>query len=112
MGSGGKIPPKYRDPDNPANTWAGRGAIPKWMAGKLRKGVTRQDFLIETSSASTRKKRSAKKKSRRAKTKTSARGGRAKTRSKSALRAARPRSAPALMPNSAAGAGNGGSPPE
>jgi DNA-binding protein H-NS len=105
--SGGKIPPKYRDPDNPANTWAGRGAIPKWMAGKLKKGATREDFLI---GASTRKKRSAKKTSRRAKTNISARGS-AKTRSKRALRAARPRSATASIPNGAAGS-NRGSPPE
>ena len=59
-GSGGKIPPKYRDPDNPANTWAGRGAIPKWMAGKLKGGTTREDFLIGAAGASGRRKRPGK----------------------------------------------------
>jgi DNA-binding protein H-NS len=28
---GQKLPPKFRDPKNPNNTWAGRGMRPKWM---------------------------------------------------------------------------------
>lgn len=27
-----KVAPKYRDPANPANTWTGRGRMPKWVA--------------------------------------------------------------------------------
>lgn len=29
-----KIPVKFRDPDNPANTWTGRGKSPRWMKGR------------------------------------------------------------------------------
>jgi DNA-binding protein H-NS len=28
-----KFPPKYRNPDNPQQTWAGQGIRPKWMPG-------------------------------------------------------------------------------
>jgi hypothetical protein len=31
MKSGRKFPPKYRNPDNPQQTWAGQGIRPKWM---------------------------------------------------------------------------------
>jgi DNA-binding protein H-NS len=64
---GGKVPPKYRDPDNPSNVWAGRGAEPRWMRDKIRAGAKREDFLIGASGTSPRKKRS-KKRARRAKT--------------------------------------------
>src|SRR4051794_5853024 len=29
---------KYRNPDNPAETWAGRGRKPKWVEEKLAQG--------------------------------------------------------------------------
>ena len=76
---GGKVPPKYRDPDNPSNVWAGRGAEPRWMREKIRAGAKREDFLIGASGTSSRKKRS--KKSARRATKTMARV-RAKVKSK------------------------------
>src|SRR5580692_6138667 len=28
----GSVAPKYRNPDNPAETWAGRGLKPRWLA--------------------------------------------------------------------------------
>ena len=55
--SGGKIAAKYRDPDNAQNTWAGRGAIPRWMAEKIDEGAKREDFLIGAPGASTRNQR-------------------------------------------------------
>jgi len=76
--SGGKVAPKYRDPNNPQNTWAGRGAIPKWMAEKIDEGAKREDFLI--GAPGTRKRRSAKKTSRGAKAKTSTRKATSKRR--------------------------------
>jgi len=90
-GRGGKLPPKYRDTENPSNVWAGRGAIPRWMAEKIKKGAKREDFLIGSSGTSPAgKKRSAKKTSKRAKTKLSARGrAGAKTRAKSKVKAPR-----------------------
>jgi DNA-binding protein H-NS len=57
---GAKIAPKYRDPDDPVNVWAGRGAVPRWMAAKLKAGAKREDFLIDASGAPRRKKRAAK----------------------------------------------------
>jgi DNA-binding protein H-NS len=44
---GGKVAPKYRDPQNPANTWTGRGRMPRWMVAATRGGkARREDFLI------------------------------------------------------------------
>jgi DNA-binding protein H-NS len=43
---GGKIPPKYRNPDDPSQTWAGRGAQPLWMAALIKQGKKPDDFLI------------------------------------------------------------------
>jgi DNA-binding protein H-NS len=37
---------RYRDPDNPSNTWAGRGRKPKWLEEKLGKGKNIEDFAV------------------------------------------------------------------
>lgn len=42
----GKVPPKYRNPAKPGETWSGRGLPPRWMAAQLKKGKKREDFLI------------------------------------------------------------------
>jgi DNA-binding protein H-NS len=43
----GSVPPKYRDPKNPENTWTGRGRPPRWLAAAMKtKGVKKEDFLI------------------------------------------------------------------
>lgn len=41
-----KVAPKYRDPDNPRNTWSGRGNQPRWLAEKVKRGRHATDFLI------------------------------------------------------------------
>jgi DNA-binding protein H-NS len=41
---GRKIPPKYRSPSG--ETWAGRGARPRWMVEAMKKGRKLDDFLI------------------------------------------------------------------
>jgi DNA-binding protein H-NS len=47
-GRKGAVTVKYRDPENPANTWTGRGRMPRWMAAAMRGGkVKKEDFLIE-----------------------------------------------------------------
>jgi DNA-binding protein H-NS len=43
---GRKVEPKYRDPDNPSQTWAGRGQPPKWLTGYESQGRRREEFLI------------------------------------------------------------------
>lgn len=43
----GSIPIKYRDPDNPANTWTGRGKTPRWLVAAMgRGGATLEDFRL------------------------------------------------------------------
>lgn len=44
---GGKVPPKYRNPDDPAQTWAGRGVPPRWLAALLAQGRKLEEFLIK-----------------------------------------------------------------
>jgi DNA-binding protein H-NS len=41
---GRKVPPKYRSPSG--ETWAGRGARPRWLVAALKKGKKVEDFLI------------------------------------------------------------------
>jgi DNA-binding protein H-NS len=42
---GRRIEPKYRGPGG--ETWAGRGAQPRWLAVALKSGKKLEDFLIE-----------------------------------------------------------------
>jgi DNA-binding protein H-NS len=57
---GRKVEPKYRS--RSGETWAGRGAQPRWLAGAIKAGQSPEDFLIETAPAvaKKRKKRRAK----------------------------------------------------
>jgi DNA-binding protein H-NS len=41
---GRKVPPKYRGPSG--ETWAGRGARPRWLVEAMKKGKRAEDFLI------------------------------------------------------------------
>ena len=43
---GRTVAPKYRDPENPSQTWAGRGQAPKWLAAYENQGRKREEFLI------------------------------------------------------------------
>jgi DNA-binding protein H-NS len=52
---GKKVPPKYRD--RAGNTWAGRGAKPRWLVAAIKEGKKLEDFAIEK----TARKRRAKK---------------------------------------------------
>jgi DNA-binding protein H-NS len=40
------VPPKYRNPENPAETRAGRGLKPRWLAAAIKSGKKPEDFLI------------------------------------------------------------------
>jgi DNA-binding protein H-NS len=42
---GKKVPPKYRDTSG--NTWAGRGAKPRWLVAAIKEGKKLEDFAIE-----------------------------------------------------------------
>ena len=41
------VPPKYRNPDQPSETWAGRGKQPRWLVAKLDSGKRIDDFRIK-----------------------------------------------------------------
>ena len=43
----GAVAVKYRNPDNPAETWSGGGRTARWLAEKLKKrGVKLEDFAV------------------------------------------------------------------
>jgi DNA-binding protein H-NS len=52
---GRKVPPKYRGPEG--ETWAGRGAQPRWLSAALKEGKKLEDFLIEKAARRPRKAR-------------------------------------------------------
>jgi DNA-binding protein H-NS len=46
-GRNGSVAPKYQDPENAANTWTGRGRMPRWMTAALKgREGKKEDFLI------------------------------------------------------------------
>jgi len=43
----GAVAVKFRDPQNPENTWTGRGRMPRWMVAATKGGkVKKEDFLV------------------------------------------------------------------
>ena len=42
----GKVAPKYRNPENPKETWTGRGKQPRWLAAYTAKGRDLGEFVI------------------------------------------------------------------
>ena len=40
------VSPKYRNPDQPSETWAGRGKQPRWLVAQLDLGRRIEDFSI------------------------------------------------------------------
>jgi DNA-binding protein H-NS len=45
-GPRGAVAPKYRNPENLAETWAGRGLRPRWLVAALKGGKKLDDFAI------------------------------------------------------------------
>jgi len=43
--------PKFRNPDEPSETWAGRGKLPRWLRKQLGSGKRIDDFRIGSSVA-------------------------------------------------------------
>jgi DNA-binding protein H-NS len=41
-----KVYPKYRNPAEPSETWAGRGKKPRWLSAQLQLGKQIDDFRI------------------------------------------------------------------
>jgi DNA-binding protein H-NS len=44
-----KVSPKYQSPENPTQTWSGRGKQPRWLTAQLRAGKKLTDFLAASS---------------------------------------------------------------
>ena len=44
--SRGKVAPKYRNSDNPGETWTGRGRQPRWVQAALAEGRSLSDLAI------------------------------------------------------------------
>ena len=55
---GRKVRPKYRGPSG--ETWAGRGARPRWLVAAIKGGKKLDDFLIDKSARKGRRKRRSK----------------------------------------------------
>jgi DNA-binding protein H-NS len=45
-----RVFPKYRNPANPSETWAGRGKQPRWLTAEIKSGKKLDDFRIRPSS--------------------------------------------------------------
>lgn len=40
------VEPRYRNPNNPEQTWTGRGKQPRWLVAELDKGAKLESFII------------------------------------------------------------------
>jgi DNA-binding protein H-NS len=52
----GPVAPKYRNPDNPGETWAGRGLKPRWLAAAIKAGKKLEHFSIAQTTRQATKK--------------------------------------------------------
>ena len=43
---GTKVSPKFRNPDNSAEAWSGRGLQPRWLRAAIKTGKSIEDFRI------------------------------------------------------------------
>ncbi len=55
-GARGPVAPKYRNPENPSETWAGRGLKPRWLSAAIKSGKKLEDFAIGGKAAAASKK--------------------------------------------------------
>jgi DNA-binding protein H-NS len=51
-GARGAVAPKYRNPENADETWAGRGLKPRWLTAAIKSGKKVEDFAIGGAAAS------------------------------------------------------------
>jgi DNA-binding protein H-NS len=63
-GPRGAVAPKYRNSENPSETWAGRGLRPRWLVAAIKGGKKLEDFAIGgaakgSAAKTTRRKRRA-----------------------------------------------------
>ena len=41
-----KVKPKFRNPNNPSETWSGRGKTPRWLVMLIASGRNRDEFRV------------------------------------------------------------------
>ena len=46
-GKGRTVAAKYVNPDDPSETWTGRGRKPRWLNAKIQEGAKLEKFLIK-----------------------------------------------------------------
>jgi DNA-binding protein H-NS len=46
-GKGRTVAAKYANPDDPSETWTGRGRKPRWLNAKVQEGAKIEKFLIK-----------------------------------------------------------------
>jgi DNA-binding protein H-NS len=63
-GPRGAVAPKYRNPEVPAETWAGRGLRPRWLVAALKGGKKVEDFAISGAAKAPAKRPKKKRKAR------------------------------------------------
>lgn len=52
-----RVLPKYRNPNEPSETWSGRGKTPLWLKAALKTGHTIEEFAIRDSQAKSSSRR-------------------------------------------------------
>jgi DNA-binding protein H-NS len=63
-GPRGAVAPKYRNPENSTETWAGRGLKPRWLVAAMKGGKKLEDFAIAGAMASASIRQTRKKSNR------------------------------------------------
>ena len=52
-----RVLPKYQNPNEPFETWSGRGKQPRWLTAALKTGHTIDEFIIRTGETASRRRR-------------------------------------------------------
>lgn len=52
-----RVLPKYQNPNEPSETWSGRGKQPRWLTAALKTGHTIEEFVISNMRAEKEKTR-------------------------------------------------------
>jgi len=52
-----RVFPKYQNPNEPSETWSGRGKQPRWLVAALKTGHTMEEFVIADAGSGKNKQR-------------------------------------------------------
>ena len=54
---GSSVAPKYRNPEDPSETWAGRGLKPRWLTAAIKAGHEPEEFFVGRKAGATKRQR-------------------------------------------------------